>query len=364
MSETRAAAPAPAPSQAGNADAHRVCPNCGTTLIGPHCHGCGQSAHLHHSLGDLLEEVIHGVTHFEGKAWRTLPMLLLYPGVLTRRYLDGARARYLSPLALFLFASFLMFIAISMTSGPQQEGVQVLAEVDVGEQRERLYGELQAVQQQLDAAQLQLDALTDAAQIDAAQRALEQQRREQRRLEVLIAAIDARHRPTADNTATEVAGVIEFLRTVLPGLHIDTGSAERDARIRHKLESPDFLIYKLTNTAYKYAFVLIPISLPFLALMFAGRRDVSLYDLSVFSLYSLSFMAMLAVLGVFLVLLPINLPLLPLGLVIPPLHMYVQLRHAFGLSLIGALWRTLALILSAGTAFALFLLLTVLLALG
>ena len=51
--------------------------------------------------------------HFEGKVWRTLPMLVAHPGSLTRRYIDGERARFVSPLALFLFFVFLMFATIS-----------------------------------------------------------------------------------------------------------------------------------------------------------------------------------------------------------------------------------------------------------
>ena len=52
---------------------------------------------------------LHGVLHFEGKIWRTLPLLAWKPGELTRRYIDGERARFVSPIALFLFSVFLMF---------------------------------------------------------------------------------------------------------------------------------------------------------------------------------------------------------------------------------------------------------------
>ena len=51
--------------------------------------------------------------HFEGKIWRTLPMLAFQPGELTRRYIAGERARFVSPLALFLFSVFLMFAVVA-----------------------------------------------------------------------------------------------------------------------------------------------------------------------------------------------------------------------------------------------------------
>ena len=92
------------------------CRNCGAALAGAYCHACGQSAHLHRSLLHLVEEVLHGVLHFDAKGWRTLPLLVARPGLLTRRYIDGQRMRYVSPLALFLFTVFLMFFAASFSS--------------------------------------------------------------------------------------------------------------------------------------------------------------------------------------------------------------------------------------------------------
>ena len=93
--------------------AHGVCLNCGTALIGEFCHACGQNGHVHRTLGSIGHDLLHGVFHFEGKIWRTLPMLVAHPGSLTRRYIDGERARFVSPLALFLFFVFLMFATIS-----------------------------------------------------------------------------------------------------------------------------------------------------------------------------------------------------------------------------------------------------------
>ena len=64
---------------------------------------------------------LHGVLHFEGKIWHTLPMLAWRPGELTRRYIDGERAKFVSPMALFLFSIFLMFAVASFTRKPFAE---------------------------------------------------------------------------------------------------------------------------------------------------------------------------------------------------------------------------------------------------
>jgi len=99
------------------------CLNCGTPLIGSYCHDCGQKGHVHRTLRGFLHDILHGVFHFEGKAWRTLAMLAIRPGELTRRYIDGERSRFMSPVALFLFSVFVMFSALQVSGaiGPDPE---------------------------------------------------------------------------------------------------------------------------------------------------------------------------------------------------------------------------------------------------
>ena len=48
----------------------------------------------------LWHDLAHGVLHLDGKIWRTLPLLAWRPGELTRRYIEGERARFVSPMAL------------------------------------------------------------------------------------------------------------------------------------------------------------------------------------------------------------------------------------------------------------------------
>src|SRR4051812_29667695 len=96
---------------------HGLCLNCGTALIGDYCHACGQAEHVHRTLGSIAHDLLHGVFHFEGKVWRTVPMLAFHPGALTRRFIAGERARFVSPLALFLFSVFLLFATIHTFNG-------------------------------------------------------------------------------------------------------------------------------------------------------------------------------------------------------------------------------------------------------
>src|SRR5687768_7234608 len=90
--------------RAGEADGrtHKgACLNCGAPLAGEFCHACGQKAHVHRTLSAFGHDIAHSVMHFDGKLWRTLPLLAWHPGDLTRRYIHGERASFVSPMALF-----------------------------------------------------------------------------------------------------------------------------------------------------------------------------------------------------------------------------------------------------------------------
>ncbi|RQW43271.1 DUF3667 domain-containing protein [Novosphingobium sp. LASN5T] len=252
-----------------------ACLNCGTTLVGSHCHACGQAAHVHRTLGAFFHDLLHGVFHFEGRIWRTLPMLAWRPGDLTRRYVAGERARFVSPLALFLFAVFLMFAVMKQTAGE----------------------------------------ITPQTKIDA------------------------------DGKAQVVGnGEINSVSSDVPVI---------DHALQKFKANPGLALYKVQTYAYKYSWLLIPISVPFVWLLFPFSRRFYLYDHTVFVTYSISFMTILAT-----VLMLASLAHLPglaiVALLVPPLHLYRQVRGAYGVSRFGALWRTLALGIVAFAALALF----------
>ena len=109
---------ADAPVAADGHTQEHACLNCATPLQGEYCHRCGQHAHVHRTLGAFGHDFLHGVLHLEGKIFRTLPKLMFRPGELTRRYVQGERARFVSPLALFLFSVFTMFAVVSFLGSP------------------------------------------------------------------------------------------------------------------------------------------------------------------------------------------------------------------------------------------------------
>jgi len=90
-----------------------TCRNCEAELHGRFCHACGQKAISSEvSVHDLVHEGIEEFAHVDGKIGRTLKLLVTRPGALTREFFDGRRARYISPLRLYLTCS-LLFFAVS-----------------------------------------------------------------------------------------------------------------------------------------------------------------------------------------------------------------------------------------------------------
>lgn len=338
-----------------------VCANCGSTLTGRYCQSCGQAAHLHRSLLHLLEELIHSVLHFDAKGWRTLPLLVARPGVLTRRYIDGQRMRYVSPLALFLFNGFLMFFVVSLVFEQAPTIASSAAE------RQAAHADLAKgvtdAQREVDRASAALAEARRTGQTIAgpeeelsdAQRELRIAQAAQKMAEAVIKRADAAAPATETTHATDAAErPITLGLEQLADLNIDTGHPAIDGPLRRALHNPELFLYRLENVAYKCLFMLIPISLPFLWLLFVGHRGVSVYDHAVFSLYSLSFMALLIVTFALLARAGLVAAAVPMLLFVPPVHMFLQLRGTYGLGVIGALWRTAALLAVAGTAFLLF----------
>ena len=72
-----------------------------------------------------------------------------------------------------------------------------------------------------------------------------------------------------------------------------SGIAFLDRAIEKWRENPSLMAYKLQANSYKFSWLLIPLSIPFVWLIFAWRRRFKAYDHAVFVTYSLCFMTLL-----------------------------------------------------------------------
>ena len=322
-----AAGAAAAPADKHHTDGHGACLNCGTELVGAHCHSCGQSGHLHKDATGLLHDIAHGVFHFEGRTWGTLPLLATKPGHLTRRYIDGERVKFVSPMALFLFSVFLMFAVVSNLAwtGAGKGGVEKNfineAAKGMAKARENTAGELAALEQARSVA------TTDAqrARIDAQ---IVETKTSIAAIERVGGVANAAAKPDKEKEVS-----------------LDTGVRWLDEAVGHASANPELLAYKIKSSGYKYSWALIPISLPFIWLMFVFRRDVGLYDHAIFATYSLAAMSLLVVVLVTLSWIGVAPWILWTAFAfLPPIHMYKQLKYGYGLGRFGATWRTFTLL--------------------
>src|SRR5262249_2923194 len=147
-------------------------------------------------------------------------------------------------------------------------------------------------------------------------------------------------------------------------LHVDTGWPLLDRRIREKALNPDLALYKIGDAAYKYSFLLVPISLPFLAFLFLWKRGLTLYDHTVFLLYGLSFASLLFVATMTLIAIPFTRPLGPWLVTLGwPVHTFFHLKGAYKLGWWSALWRMFFLSFFATIALLIYMLVIVVLGL-
>ena len=322
--------------KAGHGGHGAACLNCGTALIGPHCHQCGQSGHIHRTASALFHDIAHGVFHFEGRTWHTLPLLFWRPGEVTRRYIRGERIQFVSPMALFLFSVFLMVAVFGVFGGPF--GAPATDAAAMARGRTEAANRLVVVEKEMKALRAQRDALKAKGGKDSElNQKLGELVSEEADLRMVTKGI-LKPDLKSDPIDVDEAG----LKTGVPGV---------DHIIRHAAANPELAAYKLQSSAYKFSWALIPISLPFIWLLFAFRRDVGLYDHAIFATYSLAAMTLMVsalsiaawaglwsgVVGAILVF-------------FPPWHMYRQLKGTYGLGRFGALWRTVALIIAAYTS--------------
>lgn len=311
---------------AGEADTghthEKSCLNCGTKLVGPYCSACGQKAHVHRSVRAFFQDFVQGLFNFEGKIWRTLPMLAWRPGEMTRRYIAGERARFISPVALYLFTVFAMFAVLNFTGALNPTAAKNLPNaVKTG-----------IANDQRDLAKLQMKRKIEAAAGKS------------------VTDLDSK-------IAKHEADIVEAQK-ILSGNLVTTDPGDETPSwikpfIKNVRDNPELVSMRVQDAASKYSWMLIPISVPFMWLLFPLRRKYNTYDHTVFVTYSLSFMMMLVVAGGLLVAAGLS-GWAGLLFFVPPFHMYRHLKQTYELGRLSAIVRTMALMTFAFIAAALF----------
>jgi hypothetical protein len=102
------------------------CANCGASVTGLYCSECGQAARLPSlTLGGFIRDTTHELTNWDGKVPSTL---------LTADVIAGRRARWLTPLRVYLICSLLFFgarpLLLSLTGRSPRDIAQIQTDLE------------------------------------------------------------------------------------------------------------------------------------------------------------------------------------------------------------------------------------------
>jgi hypothetical protein len=90
----------------------RICKVCSTTFHGRYCNMCGEkvSEPYERSFLNFLDSLLNAFTFLDGKFIKSLKLLLIRPGQLSRNIADGLRVPYMKMVSLFFVANFFYFL--------------------------------------------------------------------------------------------------------------------------------------------------------------------------------------------------------------------------------------------------------------
>lgn len=101
---------------------YKNCLNCNAEVHGKYCHICGQeNLEPTESLWHLITHFFNDITHFDGKFFSTLGLLLTRPGFLSAEYKMGRRQNYLNPVRMYIFSSFFFFLLFFTILTPKKD---------------------------------------------------------------------------------------------------------------------------------------------------------------------------------------------------------------------------------------------------
>ncbi len=89
----------------------KTCLNCNYVVENKFCPNCGQeNSETRQSFHYLFTHFAEDLAHYDSSFWKTMKALLLQPGKLTQEYLSGKRKKYVPPVKLYIFISFMTFL--------------------------------------------------------------------------------------------------------------------------------------------------------------------------------------------------------------------------------------------------------------
>jgi len=109
-----------------------ACPNCGRDRPESFCAHCGQSDRDYaRALRSVAGEFLRETFEVDSRLFRTLKLLMFRPGRLTSEFSRNRRADFVSPVRLYIFASFVFFLLLSLMTDFGEANVMSRTDEDV-----------------------------------------------------------------------------------------------------------------------------------------------------------------------------------------------------------------------------------------
>lgn len=258
---------------AGDDAGQGSCRNCGAELAGEFCHSCGQSARsLRRPFWSLVKESVETLFVMDGRLAQTLPALMLYPGRVSRDYLDGRRARFIPPFRLYVFASLVFFVLLPLVTGQGLgllTGTPGMGQVRDQVERAREAGEISEEDYREAVEGLsQLDSLWRAGPPGLAPR-----------------------RPGEGEEAGEQAPPEDGWSGFMPDEAVEAlreageGGNESAGRFTRMMDNPGRIAAETRRWIPRIMFVMLPVYAALLALVYLWRRKFLYFDHLIVSLH-------------------------------------------------------------------------------
>ncbi len=107
-----------------------ICPNCGHKNIEEYCARCGQpNRDLNKPFKDVMHDLLDSI-NLDKRLLHTILPFFFKPGFLTKEYFLGHRKRYVPPMRMYLFMSFIYFFTLGINSSLSEDSNRSLADID------------------------------------------------------------------------------------------------------------------------------------------------------------------------------------------------------------------------------------------
>ncbi|KFF73397.1 hypothetical protein HX13_20825 [Chryseobacterium sp. P1-3] len=282
----------------------KTCLNCGQQVEERYCPHCGQeNIETRQPFYYLFTHFIEDFTHYDGQFWGTLKNLMFKPGALTRTYLEGKRQKFVPPVKLYIFVSFITFFVFALfplvtinfnnnknNGDPDKASIfKKIKALDTKKITDSIKAD--AILTQEDSATIKtLGALPDSAKIDDLEDAFEMDEKIDK--DVLYRGYKTRR--AYDSAAAKNPSAFDFIQTPL---------AHKFFELKEKGVTKAEIVKSLSETSFhnlpKALFIYLPL-FAFFLWIFHNKKRWWYFDHGIFTLHYFSFL-LLNILFVFLI---------------------------------------------------------------